>query len=157
KFRPDPFAYHEEIEVTVESLSNLGSGIARVNNWVVFVPFTLPGEKVRARIYRNDKNCSHADLIEVLEPSPDRVEPGCPLFGDCGGGQYQHLSYERQLEWKTRQVAELLRHMAGLECPVLPAIPSPKVWNYRSKITPHFKAPKGRDLGPIGFLANGQR
>lgn len=157
KFRPLPFAYHEEIEVTIESLTNLGSGVARVDGWVVFVPFTLPGEKVRARVYRNDKNCSHSDLVEVLVASPDRVEPLCPLFGTCGGCQYQHFSYQRQLEWKTRQVAELLQHMAGIITPVLPAIPSPQIWNYRSKITPHFKAPKGHDLGPIGFLANGQR
>lgn len=157
KFHPHPFGYHEEIEVVIESLTNLGSGLARVDGWVVFVPFTLPGERVRARIYRNDKNCSHSDLIEILDPSPNRVEPRCPLFGQCGGCQYQHLAYPQQLEWKTRQVAELLRHMAGLECAVLPAIPSPQVWNYRSKITPHFKAGKGREIGPIGFLANGQR
>jgi len=157
KFRPLPFAYHEEIEVTIESLTNLGSGVARVDGWVVFVPFTLPGEKVRARVYRNDKNCSHSDLVEILVASPDRVEPLCPLFGTCGGCQYQHFAYELQLEWKTRQVGELLRHMAGIESPVLPAIASPQVWNYRSKITPHFKAPRGNEIGPIGFLANGQR
>jgi 23S rRNA (uracil1939-C5)-methyltransferase/tRNA (uracil-5-)-methyltransferase len=93
KFRPLPFAYHEEIEVTIESLTNLGSGVARVDGWVVFVPFTLPGEKVRARVYRNDKNCSHSDLVEVLVASPDRVEPLCPLFGTCGGCQYQHLDF----------------------------------------------------------------
>jgi tRNA/tmRNA/rRNA uracil-C5-methylase (TrmA/RlmC/RlmD family) len=157
KFRPHPFAYHQEIEVVIESLTNLGSGVARVDGWVVFVPFTLPGEKVRARVYRNDKNCSHSDLVEVLVPSPDRITPLCPLFGECGGCQYQHFTYARQLEWKTRQVAELLRHMAGLDCPVAPAIASPQIWNYRSKITPHFKEPRGRDLGPIGFLGNGQR
>ena len=74
----------------------------------------LPGEKVRARIFRNDKNHSRADLLEVLEPSPDRTTPGCPLFGDCGGCQYQHLAYDKQLDWKTRQVEELMRHMAGI-------------------------------------------
>lgn len=157
KFHPHPFAYHQEIELRIDALSNLGVGIGRVDGWVVFVPFCLPGELVRARVFRNDKNCSQADLIEVLEPSPDRGEPACPLFGSCGGCQYQHLSYPAQLAWKTRQVGELLQHMAGIEFPVEPCIASPQLWNYRSKITPHFDRPRDGGIGPIGFLPNGRR
>lgn len=107
--------------------------------WVVMVPFTLPGERVRARVYRNHKNFSEADLLEVLTPSPHRVAPPCPLFGRCGGCQYQHLNYSEQLAWKRRQVEELLRHMADVEFPVAPTIPSPREYGYRSKITPHFQ------------------
>ena len=157
KFVPHPFAYHQEIEVEIQSLTNLGSGVARVDGWVVFVPFSLPGETVRARVFRNDKNCSHADLVEVLKPSPDRVEPGCPIFGDCGGCQYQHLSYPQQLAWKTRQVGELMKHMAGITFPVNDCLSSEQVWNYRSKITPHFEKEKDGRIGPIGFLLNGRR
>ena len=170
KFVADPFEYHEEIELRIDSLSNTGLGVGRVpgvgpgateggnaGGWVVFVPFCLPGERVRARVFRNEKNCSHADLVEVLDASPDRREARCQLFGTCGGCQYQHLDYAAQLEWKTRQVAELLRHMAGIEHDVNPCRPSPKIWNYRSKITPHFK--KVRDGKPeeIGFLSFGNR
>jgi len=85
KFNPFPFEYHQELELTIDSLTNLGAGIARVTieqtettpedapkDWVIFVPFALPGEKVKARIFRNDKSHSQADLIEVLEPSPHR-------------------------------------------------------------------------------------
>ena len=157
KFVPHPFAYHQEIEVEIQSLTNLGSGVARVDGWVVFVPFSLPGETVRARVFRNDKNCSHADLVEVLKPSPDRVEPGCPIFGDCGGCQYQHLSYPQQLAWKTRQVGELMKHMAGITFPVNDCLSSEQVWNYRSKITPHVEQEKDGRIGPIGFLLNGRR
>lgn len=157
KFVPTPFAYHEEIELTIDSLSNLGSGVGRIDGWVVFVPFVLPGERVRARVFRNDRNCSHADLVEVLIPSPDRVTPRCPLFGECGGCQYQHLAYPRQLEWKSRQVAELMQHMANVVHPVNPCISSHQTWNYRSKITPHFAAPRDGAIGPIGFLAVGRR
>jgi tRNA/tmRNA/rRNA uracil-C5-methylase (TrmA/RlmC/RlmD family) len=166
KFTPHPFAYHQEIEVEIASLSNLGVGIARVQidpsdkenpGWVVFVPHTLPGEKVLARIFRNDKSHSQADLVKVIEPSPDRLEPSCELFGKCGGCQYQHLPYEKQLAWKTRQVEELLEHMAGVHAEVSPAIPSPKEWAYRSKITPHFKRPRDGKIGDIGFLLAGQR
>ena len=170
KFRAYPFDYHQELEFTIESLSNLGDGIARVEvpdeegitsadrgGWTVFIPFTLPGERVLARVFRNDKNHSRADLLEVIEPSPDRAEPGCPLFGECGGCQYQHLAYERQLEWKTRQVGELVRHMAGIDHPVEPCHPSPKQWGYRSKITPHFAKPRNGEIGSIGFLPNARR
>ena len=157
KFVPVPFSYHQEIELTIENLSNQGDGVGRVDNWVVFVPYTLPGEHVRARVYRNDKNCSNADLIEVLTPSPERVQPQCPVFGYCGGCQYQHLNYEAQLKWKTEQVADLLRLQAGLQLPVKPAIASPVTYGYRSKITPHFHKPKDAKIGNIGFLKVGSR
>jgi tRNA/tmRNA/rRNA uracil-C5-methylase (TrmA/RlmC/RlmD family) len=157
KFVPTPFEYHQEIEITIDALTNLGSGVGRIDGWVVFVPFSLPGETVKARVYRNDKNCSHADLVEVLTPSPDRIEPGCPLFGECGGCQYQHLSYDKQLAWKTRQVGELMKHMAAIVFPVNDCLSSDQIWNYRSKITPHFDQPRNGEIGPIGFLVTGTR
>lgn len=156
-FNPVPFSYHEEIELEIDSLSNAGDGIGRVNGWVVFVPFALPGDKVKARIWRNDKNFSSADLIELISAGPHRVSPQCKLFGICGGCQYQHLNYDQQLLWKTRQVADLLRLQAGLQLPVNPAIASPKQYHYRSKITPHFDKPKGENKPAIGFLKAGSR
>lgn len=157
KFNPHPFAYHQELDVRIENLTNEGKGVARVDGWVVFVPFALPGELVRCRIFRNHKNYSDSDLVEVIEASPDRVPPVCEIFGTCGGCQYQHLAYERQLEWKRRQVEELLQHMARIEHPVLPVISSPRQYGYRSKITPHFHRPKDGSVGEIGFLRVGTR
>lgn len=156
-FRPGPFDYHEEVELEIESLTNLGQGVGRVGDWVVFVPFALPGEKVRARVYRNHSSYSDADLISVLEAAPERVEPRCELFGECGGCQYQNLAYSSQLEWKRRQVAELLQRMAGIEAEVEPVHPSPREYGYRAKITPHHKSPRDGELGPIGFLRQGRR
>ncbi|PTX98489.1 class I SAM-dependent RNA methyltransferase [Opitutus sp. ER46] len=167
-FNDHPFAYHQEIELEITTLTNLGLGLGRVeiaprapavgamaatttdvaaeakgpSGWVVMVPFTLPGERVRARVFRNHKNYSEADLVNVLVPSPERVQPRCPLFGRCGGCQYQHLSYVAQLQWKQRQVAELLLHMADTSFPVSPVVSSPREYGYRSKITPHFAAPR---------------
>ncbi len=157
KFNPEPFAYHTELELDVESLTNLGQGLARIDGWVVFVPFSLPGERVRARIFRNHKNHSEADLVEVITPSPHRIEARCELFGTCGGCQYQNYTYEQQLEWKRSQVAELLTHMAHIKAEVLPVIPSPIEWAYRSKITPHFQKPKDGKIESIGFLKAGVR
>ena len=179
KFHDQPFPYHHELELEVSTLTNLGVGLGRVplpgsppsapnspptqppGGWVVMVPFTLPGERVKVRVYRNHKNYSEADLLEVLTPSPHRIDPRCPLFGRCGGCQYQHLAYAEQLKWKRRQVEELLKFMAGVEFAVAPVIASPGEFGYRSKITPHFQAwSKDRGAGepaPIGFLKQGSR
>jgi tRNA/tmRNA/rRNA uracil-C5-methylase (TrmA/RlmC/RlmD family) len=165
KFNDRPFAYHQEIELEIATLTNLGSGLGRVAlpgeteaKWVVMVPFTLPGERVIARVFRNQKNFSEADLVKVLTPSPHRVAPPCPVFGRCGGCQYQHLAYTEQLAWKQRQVAELLQHMAGITFSVAPVISSPREFGYRSKITPHFNPPRDPAIPPpIGFLRQGTR
>lgn len=150
-FRDQPFAYHQEIELQIDNLSNLGQGVGRVDGWVVFVPYALPGEKVRVRIWRNKSNYSDADIVEILEPSPDRVDPVCGLFGDCGGCQYQHYSYAGQLAWKSRQIQEMLRRIGHIEFPVNACIGSPETYGYRSKITPHFREPPNRGNVPIGF------
>ncbi len=156
KFNPVPYAWQHELELEITTLTNMGQGLGRVDGWVLMVPYALPGELVRVRVWRNDKNFSEADLVEVLRPSPSRVEPRCELFGRCGGCQYQHLAYEEQLEWKRRQVEELLRHMAQREFAVAPVIASPQRWSYRSKITPHFE-PRGGQINEIGFLRAGRR
>jgi 23S rRNA (uracil1939-C5)-methyltransferase/tRNA (uracil-5-)-methyltransferase len=151
-FQPEPFAYHEEVELDIEDLTNLGQGVGRIDGWVVFVPFALPGERVRARVWRNKKQYSEADLLEILEPSPDRIDPVCGLFGTCGGCQYQHYAYPAQLEWKRRQIEQLLRKMADLEHPVNACLGCPdKTYHYRSKITPHFRRPPTVEGTPIGF------
>ncbi len=157
KFNPHPFAYHQELELEIESLTNMGLGVARHDGWVVMVPGVIPGERVRARIFRNHKNYSEADLMAVIRPSPRRVEPGCPLFGECGGCQYQHIDYAEQLAWKRRQVTELLKRMAGIETEVRPVIGSPLEYGYRSKITPHFQKPRPGEEPVIGFLRRGSR
>jgi len=176
KFNDQPFAYHHELELEIATLTNLGVGLGRVplpsdpaSRWVVMVPFALPGERVKVRVFRNHKNFSEADLVEVLQASPDRVAPLCTLFGRCGGCQYQNFSYDQQLIWKRRQVEELLQHMAGLEFAVAPTIGSPQQYGYRSKITPHFNPPREPRFDdaprpaneplnlPIGFLRQGTR
>jgi 23S rRNA (uracil1939-C5)-methyltransferase/tRNA (uracil-5-)-methyltransferase len=172
-FREEPFPPGTEVEIEITTLTNMGQGLGRVSlpgstemadveepvrsGWVVLVPFALPGERVRVRIWRNQKNFSDGDVVEVLRPSEHRVEPPCPLFQQCGGCQYQNLAYGEQLNWKRRQVAELLEHMVGISFPVKPVIASPQYYGYRSKITPHFEKPRPDRPVDIGFLRAGSR
>ena len=174
KFNDYPFSYHQELEVSIESITNLGKGVARVPlpedaeaRWVIMVPFTMIGDRVRVRIYKNFSNYSEADLLEVITPAAHRTKPRCKLFGICGGCQYQHILYDDQLVIKRKQVRELLKRMAGIEFNVSPVMGSPREYAYRSKITPHYRLPKweegdkDREINPesfpIGFLKQGDR
>ena len=156
-FVADPFDYHEVVDLRIERLTNLGTGVGRIDGWVVMVPFVIPGERVRARIFRNFQNYSEADLIEVLEASEDRVAPVCPLFQRCGGCQLQHLDYRRQLEEKRNRVEELMEKQGGIRYPVAPTVGSPREYGYRSKLTPHYNRPAPDGSQPIGFLEQGKR
>ena len=163
KFHPFPFDYHEELELTIDALSNLGVGIARVpldgTNWVVMVPLTLPGERVRARVFRNQATYSEADLIDVLVPSPDRVQPPCPYFQLCGGCNYQHVDISAQRAWKQAQVVDLLQRIGGVETiKVNPVVGTSDAYGYRTKITPHYNPPHGKNKElKIGFQQRGTR
>lgn len=95
--------------------------------------------------------------MRVLRASADRREPQCPLFGTCGGCQYQHLAYAGQLAWKTRQVGEIYRDIPqAVDC-LLDAHPSPVEYGYRSKITPHHPPRRDKGTTPVGFLHHSQR
>jgi tRNA/tmRNA/rRNA uracil-C5-methylase (TrmA/RlmC/RlmD family) len=126
------------VELTIQDVAFGGKGVARDAGKAVFVPFTIDGERVSARVVREKKQFAEAELIEVLEPSPERVEAGCPYFGRCGGCSYQHISYSHQLELKARQVEQAMRRIAKMsEPPMRPIVPSPSPYAYRNRITVH--------------------
>ncbi|MDR2776977.1 MAG: class I SAM-dependent RNA methyltransferase [Puniceicoccales bacterium] len=152
-FIATPFKYHEQIELTIDDVTNLGMGLGRINNWVVMAPYVFIGEVVIVSIHKNLKNYSLGDLVKVVKPFPDRVEPKCPLFGICGGCQYQHIKYEKQLNLKRHQVFDVMRKLAGITFPINECLHGNRPYGYRSKITPHFQ----RSVPPIGFLKEGRR
>ena len=156
-FIAEPYPYHHELELLISDVTNLGVGIGRDKEWVIQVPYCWPGEKVRVRIFRNHSNYSQADLIEVITPSDDRMDPVCKLHGVCGGCQYQGARYETQLQWKHKQVENSLVRLGNLSVPVKSVIPSPKAFGYRSKLTPHYQGGRQGDDLTIGFLRNGSR
>lgn len=109
--------------------------MARKDGFVVFVRGGVPGDRVRARVYRKKKGYAEAGLIEVLEPSPDRVPPPCPYAGICGGCQWQHVAYDKQLRYKRNHVVEAVDRIGGLKgVPVHDTVPSERVYGYRNKM-----------------------
>lgn len=144
------------IELDITDLAYGGDGVGRTDGRACFVPFALPGERVRARLTQETKRYARADVMEVLAPSPERIKPPCPYFGACGGCRYQHLDYAAQIRWKQKQVADILTRIGGFSAPTLePMIPSPRPYGYRNKITLHgpgkpaFLALNDRRLIPI--------
>jgi tRNA/tmRNA/rRNA uracil-C5-methylase (TrmA/RlmC/RlmD family) len=137
-----------EYSLAVQDVAFGGKGVARHDGKVFFVPFTIPGEKVTARVRRQKKNFAEADLLSVDEPSPDRVPAPCPYFGNCGGCNYQHIAYPRQLAIKEAQVEQTLRRVGRLqEVPMRPIIPAPEPFGYRNRIRVHAAR------GAAGFFA----
>jgi tRNA/tmRNA/rRNA uracil-C5-methylase (TrmA/RlmC/RlmD family) len=113
-------------EVTCHGVAHGGEAVARLaDGRVVFVPFAVPGERVRIRVVDDRRRFARGVLLEVLDPSPDRIEPACPHFGPgrCGGCAWQHLRPEAQAELKARLVREQLAHLGGLrDVTVRPAL-----------------------------------
>jgi len=131
-----------ELLLEITDVAYGGAGLGRHDGRVVFVPFTIPGETVRVRINRAHRSWLGGDVVEIVQPSPDRIAPPCPWFGRCGGCAYQHIAYPRQLEIKTRQVSEALRRIGKLpEPPIEPARPSPLAYGYRNRLTLHVEPP----------------
>ena len=118
------------------SLAYGGEGFGRLaDGRACFVPFTLPGEQVRVNLTEEKSGHARARLLEVLRPSPERIQPPCRHFSVCGGCHYQHLPYPAQLAAKQRIFTEQLTRIAGIpNPPVLPIVPSPQPWNYRNTV-----------------------
>lgn len=123
--------------VEIADLAFGGEGVARLpDGCVLFVPFTLPGEQVRVEVVSRHKRFARGQLLELLRPAPERVPPPCPLFGRCGGCQYQHLEYGAQVRAKAAQLQATLRRVGGFTAlpEPLPVQPCPLPYGYRNKL-----------------------
>jgi len=123
------------LELDVESLAFGTKGVSRLNGFVIFVEEALPGQRVRAQIFKKKKGYAEARALEVIQQSPNFVAPRCRHFADCGGCLLQNLEYDIQLLSKQQQVKELLEHIGGIaEPPIAPVIGSPQIFFYRNKM-----------------------
>ena len=146
----------QTFEVQLEKFTYGGDAIGRLpdpqtgaGGRAVFVPFGLPGERVRVRLVQEKKNFARADLLEVLEPSPERIAARCRHFGECGGCHYQHLPYAAQLEAKTEILRDQLQRIGKIENPpVLPMVACPNPWYYRNHTQFHLS-----EDGNLGFVS----
>ena len=138
-----------DLEVTLTALAYGGDALGRLDDGrAVFVPFCLPGERVRIRLVEDKEHFARGRVVQVLEASPERVAPRCKHFGACGGCHYQHLSYAGQLRAKTEILRDQLVRIGHLQNPpVAPAIGGTGPWNYRNHVQFQLTA-----TGKLGFV-----
>jgi 23S rRNA (uracil1939-C5)-methyltransferase len=142
----------DELELRIDRLAYGGAGVARANGYVVFVRDAVPGDRVRARITRSKRSFAEADSVELLDPSPDRIEPVAPH----PGAPWQVLPYERQLAEKEAQVRDALERLGGFESPpVEPIVPAEQRLRYRNKVEYSFGADEEGEL-VLGFHRRGR-
>jgi 23S rRNA (uracil1939-C5)-methyltransferase len=136
----------DELELVVDSLAHGGNGVARLEGYVVFVAGAVPGDRVRAVVGKSKKAYAEARVVEILEPSPDRIAP----VAHHPGAPWQVLPYERQLEIKAEQVADALARIGRLDgFEQEPIVPAEQLWRYRNKLEYSF------GTGPDGELVCG--
>lgn len=134
-----------EIELVIEKFADRGKSLTRVDGYVVFVSGGVPGDRLRAKVFKRRKSFAEGRLLEVLEPSPLRQEARCEYFDACGGCKWQHVRYEAQLEMKRDAVAEALSHQGGFDLEntnleVRPTMGADETYFYRNKMEFSFSA-----------------
>jgi len=139
-------------ELNLTHLTYGGDAMGRLDDGrAVFVPYGLPGERVRVMLVEEKRGHARGQLLEVLQAAPERIAARCPHFGVCGGCHYQHLSYEHQLQAKHAILIEQLQRLAGLaNPPVRPMVAAPQPWGYRNTVQFHL-SPEGK----LGYQAAG--
>lgn len=148
----------DKITLTIGDIAFGGEGVARAGDFVIFVPFVAVGEVVEAEITEVKKRFARAKLLQVLQPSPDRAQPECRYFGDCGGCQYQHLNYAAQLRLKHKQMQDQFQRIGGFEPGlVAPVVGCPQPYGYRNRIMIRSQWDKFKQGLNIGFIRSDNR
>ena len=146
----------EPVTVSIDAMSHDGRGIARVEGKTVFVQGALPGERVRFLYTRQQRKHDEGRVLEVLEPSPERVEPRCPQAGVCGGCSLQHQRPEAQIAHKQQALLDALQRIGGVTPgQVLPPLGADGVWGYRSKARLGVKYVAKKERVLVGFRERG--
>lgn len=125
----------EIVSGQITALAFGGNGILRHQGFVIFVPFTVPGEQITCRIVNKKKSYATAELISINVQSENRIKPACRYFGTCGGCQLQHIPYSAQLEYKRKSVEDALQRIAHIPIQVSEIVPAQQQWAYRRHIT----------------------
>ncbi len=143
------------ISLVIDGISDRGEGVGREGGRAVFVPFAIPGERVTVAEASRSRRRS-GRLLQVDAPSPERVAPDCPVFGECGGCQLRHVRYPAQLDLKARILHDALRTVARLEVGPIQVVPAPRTLGYRNHVRVQVGA--GPDGGArFGFFEGESR
>ncbi|MCK4240982.1 MAG: 23S rRNA (uracil(1939)-C(5))-methyltransferase RlmD [Candidatus Atribacteria bacterium] len=148
-----PVQLEKNYEFIIDGYSHQGEGIGRINNFTVFVPGAILGERVRVKISEVKKNFARSRLEEVILSSPHRTKPLCPVYHLCGGCQLQHIVYEKQLEIKRLAAQDALIRLGQQKVETLPVIGMEYPWRYRNKGYFQVNQEKGRVR--LGFYKAG--
>lgn len=111
-----------------------GMGVARLEGRVVFVPGTIQGERWKVQLLKVNKNVAWGRGTQLIVPSPERVEPDCPLYGRCGGCQFRHMTYEEELRAKRQRIQDALSRLGGVELELGPVLGAEDIFRYRNKV-----------------------
>lgn len=143
----------QEHIVEITGLSHEAAGVGRVQDRVVFIPETIPGDRVKARLVHLKERLGYGELVEIWDPSRDRRQQSCPHATRCGGCQLQHMDYVAQLRWKRQQVADAMERIGKLDVDVLPTLGMKQPYHYRNKA----QLPLGKQQGRLvmGFFQKG--
>jgi tRNA/tmRNA/rRNA uracil-C5-methylase (TrmA/RlmC/RlmD family) len=146
------------LSVVIEDIAFGGEGVARADDFVIFVPFVVAGESVEVEITEVKKTFARAKPLKVLKPAPERVTPPCRYFGDCGGCQYQHIDYPAQLRLKHKQITDVFQRIGGFSgATIEPVIPCPQPYGYRNRIMIRSQWDKVKQGLNIGFIRHDNR
>ncbi len=138
-----------EMVVDITAVAHGGDGVGRIEGQVCFVPYALPGDRVKVRLTRQSKNACWAEIVEIIEPSPHRIPPACANHGVCGACLWGHFAYPAQAEWKQTIVQEAMARIAGVEKEVLWVEDTSLRLGYRTRAEFHGDGEK------LGFFARG--
>ena len=125
----------------ITDITNIGSGVCRIDGRVVFVPMTAIGDKCRIKILKVKDSYAYGKTEEILAPSPDRIPMDCPSFGKCGGCSFRHITYEAEIAAKERFIKDAFTRTANLNPEFLPIIKNDHITRYRNKA----QYPLGKD------------
>ncbi len=157
--KPDLPSPGDELELDMESIGHGGDAVGRASGLVVFVPFGAPADRLRVKTTEVKRSFVRARITEILRPSPQRVDPRCPVFMKCGGCHLQHLSADQQLASRRQALQDTLERIAKISEPdVRDAVSAEDPWGYRHRITLHAE-PRGSDgkTTTIGYVGIGGR
>lgn len=124
---------NKSYEAVVEDLTLEGSGLCRVDGFAVFVPMTAVGDRIRFKAVKVQKNVGYGLLEQVITPSPARQKPDCPVFRQCGGCAFRHITYEEELRLKEKAVSDAFHRLGGFKLDPEPIIGCPEEHHYRNK------------------------